>query len=81
MSYIATFHSLFGAMSFKKKIQKLGGNPVLMPVPRALSSSCGTCVRFDMEFDEDRMYDEDMERVAREDGDNRYTIIFEAPEM
>ncbi len=68
-------------MSFRKKIQKLGGNPVLMPVPRALSSSCGTCVRFDMEFDRDRMYDEDIEKVVREDGENSYTVIFENPDL
>ena len=44
--YIATFFSHFGAMSFKKKCDKEGYPAVIMPVPRNLSSSCGTCVKF-----------------------------------
>ena len=44
--YIATFFSHFGAMSFKKKCDKEGFSAVIMPVPRNLSSSCGTCVKF-----------------------------------
>ena len=44
--YIATFFSHFGAMAFKKKCDKEGFSAVIMPVPRNLSSSCGTCVKF-----------------------------------
>ncbi len=44
--YIATFFSHFGAMSFKKKCEKEGYPATIMPVPRNLSSSCGTCVKF-----------------------------------
>ena len=44
--YIATFFSHFGAMSFKKKCEKEGYPATIMPVPRNLSSSCGTCVWF-----------------------------------
>lgn len=44
---IATFYSHYGAMKFKKDIEKLGGEATLMPVPRAVSSSCGTCVKFE----------------------------------
>ena len=44
--YIATFFSHFGAMAFKKKCEKEGYPAVIMPVPRNLSSSCGTCVKF-----------------------------------
>lgn len=36
----ATYSSHYGAMLTKKK---LGDGCVLRPVPRALSSSCGTC--------------------------------------
>ena len=43
--YIATFFSHFGAMAFKKKREKEGYPAVIMPVPRNLSSSCGTCVK------------------------------------
>lgn len=44
--YIATFHSHFGAMRFQKTKLKEGNNAQLQPVPRDLSSSCGTAVRF-----------------------------------
>ena len=47
--YIATFYSHFGAIKFKKELAKKDITATLAPVPRDLSSSCGTCVRFDSE--------------------------------
>ena len=47
MTYIATFFSHFGAIRFKKLCQKAGWSARVMPVPRDLSSSCGTCVRYE----------------------------------
>lgn len=47
--YIATFYSHFGAIRFKKGCEKNGLTAVITPVPRTLSSSCGTCVRFQAE--------------------------------
>ncbi len=44
-TYIITFFSHFGAMRYKKEADNAGLDAVLMPVPRYLSSSCGTCVR------------------------------------
>lgn len=44
--YIATFYSHFGAIRFKKACESAGLTAVVMPVPRNLSSSCGTCVKF-----------------------------------
>lgn len=46
MVYIATFYSHFGAIRFKKEYSDRISSAVLSPVPRDLSSSCGTCVRF-----------------------------------
>ncbi len=46
MTYISTFYSHFGAMDFKKKCEAKHIKAKMMPVPRDLSSSCGTCVRF-----------------------------------
>ncbi len=50
MIRIATFYSHFGAVSFKKSCDAAGVPARLMPVPRSLSSSCGTCVRFESEI-------------------------------
>lgn len=47
MEYIATFYSHFGAVRFLKSCQKDGVTAKMMPVPRNLSSSCGSCVRFE----------------------------------
>lgn len=47
MIYIATFYSHFGAMRYKKICDSKGASARLMPVPRNLSSSCGTCVAYE----------------------------------
>lgn len=44
--YIATFYSHFGAVRFKRTLEKNRIPAKVMPVPRSLSSSCGTCVSF-----------------------------------
>ena len=77
MTYIATFHTHLGAMNFRNILLSLGDHTaVMMPVPRVLSSSCGTCVRFQRDFDPGRMYDEDLEKVVRVLG-NGYEVIFQ----
>ena len=45
--YIATFYSHFGAMSYFKALKNQKVAAKLMPVPRKVSSSCGTCVRYE----------------------------------
>ena len=47
MICIATFYSHFGAIRFKKYCENKSWPARIMPVPRDLSSSCGTCVRYD----------------------------------
>lgn len=49
MVYIATFYSHFGAIRFKKICEEKQIEAKIMPVPRNLSSSCGTCVRYEAE--------------------------------
>lgn len=44
--YIATFFSHFGAVRFERLCSERGWQAQLRPVPRSLSSSCGTCVYF-----------------------------------
>ncbi len=47
MRRIATFYSHFGAVRFKRLCESKGIPARMMPVPRDLSSSCGTCVLYD----------------------------------
>lgn len=44
-TYIITFYSHFSAIGFQKAMKKVGVKATLMPIPRHLSSSCGTCVK------------------------------------
>ena len=44
--YIAAFFSHFGAISYCKELKAQGIDAKPMPVPRAVSSSCGTCVSY-----------------------------------
>lgn len=47
MTYIATFYSHFDAVRFKKYCTANRWPAIAIPAPRDLSSSCGTCVRFE----------------------------------
>lgn len=46
MQYIATFFSHFGALRFERLCKAKGYAAQVRPVPRSLSSSCGSCVYF-----------------------------------
>lgn len=75
MTCIAAFYSHFGAVRFKRTCQELGWPAKLMPVPRDLSSSCGTCVRYQGGVPEP--VPEETERiVAVEDGG--YRLLYQA---
>lgn len=52
--YIATFHSHFGALRYCKALESSGIAAKPMPVPRRVSSSCGTCVRYEHSVPVDR---------------------------
>ncbi|MDD3920678.1 MAG: DUF3343 domain-containing protein [Eubacteriales bacterium] len=47
MEYIATFYSHFGAIEYHRLCVENSWPSKIMPVPRSLSSSCGSCVRYE----------------------------------
>ena len=49
MTYLITFYSQFDAILANRILISAGVPVRLMPVPRAVSSSCGTCVQFDLD--------------------------------
>ena len=67
-TYIATFFSHFGAIRFNKDLKAAGLSGKLMPVPRRVSSSCGTCVKFEAESDT-AVHSDDLEQLFRLDGE------------
>lgn len=80
MKYIATFYSHFGAIRFKREAPEGVTNIELRPVPRDLSSSCGTSASFDASesftFAEDPT--DEIEQIVALTNEG-YRIIFESP--
>lgn len=46
MNYVATFYTHAAALMTNRALVRMGIPSHLGPVPRALSSSCGTCVMY-----------------------------------
>ena len=67
-TFIATFFSHFGAIRFNKDLKARGIQGKLMPVPRRVSSSCGTCVRFEC-GEGTEIHSDDLEQLFRLDGE------------
>lgn len=49
MTYLVTFTSHFDAILANRTLKSAGLRVQLMPVPRTVSASCGTCVTFQLE--------------------------------
>ena len=77
MIFIGTFFSHFGAMRCKKLCDEAGIPARMMPVPRMLSSSCGTCVRMEAEDAAGLPRTEESEQLALEQEDG-YRILWKA---
>lgn len=83
MTYIAAFFSHFGATRFRRICQEKHVDVELMPVPRAISSSCGTCARFsDFPLGGGETWPSEVEFVVEVPDDplnGVYTEIYRAP--
>ena len=80
--YIATFFSHFGAIRFQRLCTQLGWAAQLAPVPRSLSSSCGTCVLFQTaelaKNDLGQLIKPELEQLVLDD--NGYSFLYTAEE-
>ncbi len=72
---IVIFFTHAGGVKFKKLCNKRGIDCELMPVPRALSSSCGICGLIDGDVDISILDKETVERIVSSNG---YSIVFKA---
>ena len=77
LQYIATFHTHLSAMLSCQALQSEGLTARMTPVPRALSSSCGTCVRYTADADQRQLLDRDLEAVYADDN-GAYTLLYQA---
>ena len=75
MNYVATFHTHFAAMRSQRNLKSLGIAARLAPVPRVLSSSCGTCVIYTADEPHLTALDRDTEQVALQLEDGSYKVI------
>ena len=64
MKYVATFYTHVSAMMSQRSLTAEGIPARLAPTPRELSSSCGTCVRYEAEDPSYSLLDSDVEQVA-----------------
>lgn len=62
-TYIATFYTHAGALLSNRNLKETGIISNMMPVPRKLSSSCGTCVKYDADSPMRSCMDSDLEEI------------------
>jgi len=73
--YVATFHTHLAALRSCNALKKAGiAGARQAPVPRRLSSSCGTCVFYEGEDPMLSCMDADVEAVYRQEGE-AYVLI------
>ena len=68
MKFVATFYTHLAALRTARALETAGTAATLAPVPRALSSSCGTCVFYQGEDPLLERMDQDIEAVYRQTG-------------
>lgn len=74
--YLATFHTHLSAMLSCQALTDGGVAARMTPVPRKLSASCGTCVRFESATDCRNQLDADLEALYQVCGTD-YTLLLE----
>ena len=75
MRFVATFYTHLAAMLTCSTLQKAGVTAKLAPVPRRLSSSCGTCVFYGGDEPHLEAMDRDVEAVYRREGEG-YACLY-----
>ena len=76
--FVATFHTHLAALMTSRSLTALGVQAQMMPVPRKLSSSCGTCVRYLAGEPNLDAMDEDVEAVYEKIGKEEYALLMNA---
>ena len=74
--YLATFHTHLAALMTLKNFEQHGVKGRLAPVPRSVSSSCGTCMFYAAETPLTELLDEDAEGVFETEG-GAYKRVYE----
>ncbi len=75
--FIATFHTHLSALTTHRTLTEMGVEARMMPVPRKLSASCGTCVRYSASQPCLESMDEDVEGVYEEVNQGAFTKLMD----
>ena len=67
--YVATFYTHLAAMRTCRALAAAGLDARMEPVPRRLSASCGTCVRYRADAPRADCFHADWEALYRREGD------------
>ena len=78
--YIATFHTHLAALRTHRALSGAGFSAKMSPVPRTLSSSCGTCVRYEASDPCEDLLSQDFEQVVEVIGEDCYHAVLVNPE-
>ncbi|MGM9553974.1 MAG: DUF3343 domain-containing protein [Faecousia sp.] len=68
--YLATFHTHLAALKSHRALTSAGLTARMAPVPRKISSSCGTCVFYTAEDPKESLLDADTEAIYRLDAES-----------
>lgn len=75
--FVASFHTHVSALMTCRALERQGIPARMAPVPRKLSSSCGTCVLFSAGDPCVDCLDEDTERVWEITAPEQYALVWE----
>lgn len=75
--YIATFHTHLSALLSARALQAQGVEAKLAPVPRQLSSSCGTCVIYEADGPLSQLLNHDVEGIYQAAEAGKYIKLSE----
>ncbi|WP_312281048.1 DUF3343 domain-containing protein [Oscillibacter sp.] len=73
--YVATFYTHLAALTTARALANRGVSAKMMPAPRKLSSSCGTCLRYEAKDPCLSDMDVDMEQVCTLEAGELYTVL------
>ena len=74
--YTATFHTHASALLTYRALTGMGLKAKMAPVPRSLSSSCGTCVLYEAEKPNIGSMDCDIEKIFLRNQDGSFTLLY-----
>lgn len=76
MIYTVVFFTHSGAIKFEKKMNKIGIDCTLQPVPRKISSSCGICAKINFEGNTDDLIESEIQSIYKNISKNQHELVF-----